>query len=480
MREIDESLEQHKFHMTKLETILRLLQNDSLSVDDVETIKESVEFYIEANQDPDFIDDDGLYDHLDLLDEEVFGALEDHHASAESIESSGSASNLFEALAEAEKAKLGLEQKKDPASASSSNESNTTATDTLKKSANSSRPSSAPPQQSSGGDGSKVHTPSSISTSTSTGSSSSGNNNSSSNQAVQAMSSTISGNKPSMDDDGTLGKPSKDSISPVSSTMPQIPFSKMVSAAKSASTQNQMQDQLAAATAGLALDSSTQTSNLHSMNAAKTRSSQFNPRFPSSFQDLIATFNAAKSKTYGRGDEVLRNQHLLQLLHSGFYQCPDSAIDSKFVPSLDKKGRKKISSLESLPDSFADIYKSGSPIQPTPQIFHSLPLDTLFTAFYYLPDTKYQLLASQALKNQSWRFHKVHKRWFQRFEEPTEIGDEYEKGAYLFFDYSPDSSIEGAAPVDPERFGANHESSKFWCQKKKLDFKFEYKHLEDE
>lgn len=47
--------------------------------------------------------------------------------------------------------------------------------------------------------------------------------------------------------------------------------------------------------------------------------------------------------------------------------------------------------------------------------------------------------------------------WFQRFEEPKVVTTDYEQGTYIYFDY------EGT-----------------WCQRKKVDFIFEYRDLEDE
>ena len=46
-------------------------------------------------------------------------------------------------------------------------------------------------------------------------------------------------------------------------------------------------------------------------------------RFPTQFTDLVSSLQAAKMKSYGKGDEILRNQHLLQILESSFQQCPD-------------------------------------------------------------------------------------------------------------------------------------------------------------
>ena len=52
--------------------------------------------------------------------------------------------------------------------------------------------------------------------------------------------------------------------------------------------------------------------------------------------------------------------------------------------------------------------------------------DTLFFMFYYMEGTKAQFLAAQALKKLSWRFHTRCMMWFQRYEEPKVITDEYE------------------------------------------------------
>jgi hypothetical protein len=41
----------------------------------------------------------------------------------------------------------------------------------------------------------------------------------------------------------------------------------------------------------------------------------------------------------------------------------------------------------------------------------------------------------QELKRQSWRYHKHHNAWFQRYAEPTVTNDEYEQGTYVYFDF---------------------------------------------
>lgn len=93
----------------------------------------------------------------------------------------------------------------------------------------------------------------------------------------------------------------------------------------------------------------------------------------------------------------------------------------------------------------------------SPALFAKLDIDTLFYIFYYCQGTYLQFLAASELKKQSWRFHKQYLTWFQRANEPQQITEEYEQGVYLYFDW------EGS-----------------WCQRRKSDFKFEYRFLETE
>ncbi|XP_061675708.1 CCR4-NOT transcription complex subunit 3-like isoform X3 [Syngnathoides biaculeatus] len=61
-------IEKHRFHIRMLETVLRMLDNDSVQVDSVRKIKDDVEYYLDSSQDPDFEENEFLYDDLDLED----------------------------------------------------------------------------------------------------------------------------------------------------------------------------------------------------------------------------------------------------------------------------------------------------------------------------------------------------------------------------------------------------------------------------
>ncbi|CAF1888227.1 unnamed protein product [Brassica napus] len=61
--------------------------------------------------------------------------------------------------------------------------------------------------------------------------------------------------------------------------------------------------------------------------------------------------------------------------------------------------------------------------------------DTLFFAFYHQQNSYQQYLAAKELKKQSWRYHRKFNTWFQRHKEPKIATDEYEQGAYVYFDF---------------------------------------------
>lgn len=67
--EFRSKLERHKFHISKLETLLRKLDNDDVEVEQIRRIKDDVEYYIESSQEPDFEENEYLYDDIIGLDE---------------------------------------------------------------------------------------------------------------------------------------------------------------------------------------------------------------------------------------------------------------------------------------------------------------------------------------------------------------------------------------------------------------------------
>jgi CCR4-NOT transcription complex subunit 3 len=148
------------------------------------------------------------------------------------------------------------------------------------------------------------------------------------------------------------------------------------------------------------------------------------------------------------GPQPFGKEHLVRLamLEAAFRHLPH--------PSDSERMRTYF---QSNPCPTPPYYPQTSPPQlNSPDFFNRLDTNSLFFIFYYMEGTKAQYLAAKALKKQSWRFHTKYMMWFQRHEEPKVITDEFEQGTYVFFDYEK------------------------WNQRKKEDFKFEYRYLEDQ
>lgn len=137
----------------------------------------------------------------------------------------------------------------------------------------------------------------------------------------------------------------------------------------------------------------------------------------------------------------------LGALDESYLHCPTTA-DSERPKTYTPRNP-----YNAMPSSYPTI---PSPIFENPAVFEKLGTDALFFIFYYSQGTYQQYLAARELKKQSWRYHKKYMTWFQRHEEPKVTTEEYEQGTYVYFDY---------------------ESG--WCQRIKSDFRFEYAYLED-
>lgn len=78
---IDEArykVERNNTHLTKLERILRSIENENLDPEKLDQIKDDLEYYVENNQDEDYVEYDDFYDQLEMVDDdnlEVHGSI---------------------------------------------------------------------------------------------------------------------------------------------------------------------------------------------------------------------------------------------------------------------------------------------------------------------------------------------------------------------------------------------------------------------
>jgi len=77
LEEIEKRVERHKHHIMQLEIILRLIENGNLSVDKVNDIRDDIQYYVDNHEEDDFIEDDGIYDELNLTRAEYYGLNND-------------------------------------------------------------------------------------------------------------------------------------------------------------------------------------------------------------------------------------------------------------------------------------------------------------------------------------------------------------------------------------------------------------------
>ena len=86
-------VEKHRYHIKQLETLMRMLDNETVEVEQIKKIKDDVEYYIESSQDPDFEDNEFIYEDLDLEDMSQFLISEQTRANHTASFDSGTTKN---------------------------------------------------------------------------------------------------------------------------------------------------------------------------------------------------------------------------------------------------------------------------------------------------------------------------------------------------------------------------------------------------
>merc|ERR1719273_3064589 len=61
--------EKHRDHVQKIETLLRMVSNDTVNFNQIKDIKDDVEYYIDNCQESDFTENEMVYDDIDVLEE---------------------------------------------------------------------------------------------------------------------------------------------------------------------------------------------------------------------------------------------------------------------------------------------------------------------------------------------------------------------------------------------------------------------------
>ncbi|KAG0052318.1 general negative regulator of transcription subunit 5 [Gryganskiella cystojenkinii] len=491
--ELEEKIERHKWHQGRLELILRLLENGQIETEKVQGIQEDVNYYVDENLDPDFAEDEEIYTDLNLEEEEDYFAVgtEDHynaHDDAKSSKDDVDEAPPKKPVKEVEPEPAPSPTKAAPPKPTPTKKLSMSETKDTKPAAPSPtvvpkaaaqtpvRPAAVPRP---------VDPPIQYATAVAANLPVSESPRLSNISASPSPSPNVA--------PAVLAQPSN-----VAHDSPQTAAASAVSASPKMTAEVPVPSSTPATTAAIAskaqatppMEEAKTKSNVSTPSAVPAKAADVSSAQPSRSQSPTEKssyheVNTQQQQQHPRQQQQQQQQQQPPSRAEPEIRLPDALADlaHSFETSKERAMSKDVgffasqmleASYQFLPEQ-ADTERpkfyapknpyptpSYYPQTPPPGLFESatmfekFDIDTLFFIFYYQQGTYQQYLAARELKKQSWRFHKKYLTWFQRHEEPKAITDDYEQGTYIYFDY------EGA-----------------WCQRKKTDFRFEYKFLED-
>ncbi|KAF2271780.1 uncharacterized protein EI97DRAFT_437563 [Westerdykella ornata] len=478
---LEESVERHKWHQSKLELLQRALLNGNVEVEEVKKVEEDIRYYVESNAEPNFMEDDTIYDEFNLDEEEaMFGMGGDvDRVSSQDTQS------VQEDTAESEaRPGIGVKGKAAESTATSARRPSTQLKSPLPALATLHTPLPGASSSTSGfmkpaplparapGEPLKYAsaaaaaaandkngvgiaplppppgvtaaqsslTPSGARTSATASPAPSYSQPAQKTQAVVADAQSAQKSQPVAPETAAQPHTGKSPAAPAAVAAP-VSDKETVSRAATDSKRVQAQEvaeeeEPTAATPAL--------TNGESRGEEEDEEQESVYHLPASLQDLLESYEATKNELSVSVSKP-PDERLLAISMSQEPQCADTEAPRHYRPQH--------------PYPYTPNHYPQEPLAvfDDPRLYQRIDVDTLFYMFYYRQGTYEQYLAAKQLKAQSWRFHKQYQTWFQRHEEPKEITEDYEQGTYRFFDY---------------------EST--WMNRRKADFKFQYKFLEDE
>ncbi|KAJ6067040.1 uncharacterized protein N7446_004077 [Penicillium canescens] len=428
MADVAHVTERHKWHVNKLEFLNRSLQNGNLEVGAVQDLKESIKYYVEEGGNLDYSgEDETLYDDLNIEDVEAqFGMGGD----GDRVSSQDAQSIQDDEPEPKPKAKPETPAPRRP---STQMKSPLPVLATLHPSASSSAtPGMKPAPLPTRPPGETLKYASAAAAAAASDKSGVG---------ILPLP-PPPGLSPALSVAMPISKPSS-TASPI--VAPAQPVAKSIMTPSTASEElSGIRSKTPAGAAASSASSPTPADKTATTNGkAETEGTETEEsvyHLPPGLQDLVQSFDVTKARATANPSPSVQ-----RLLAASLTTCPEAG-------DAEKPRHYKPQNPYSTPYT---THRNPSPYSMIPGC--RIDTDTLFYLFYYRQGTYQQYLAAKALRNQSWRFHKQYQTWFQRHEEPKNITEEFEQGTYRFFDY---------------------EST--WMNRRKADFKFVYKYLEDE
>ncbi|POS85374.1 hypothetical protein EPUL_001688, partial [Erysiphe pulchra] len=469
MAEIERITERHKWHQGKLELIKRSLENGGVETEQVNNLEESIRYYVSDGMNEDFMEDDEMYDDLNLQEEEDnYGMnIDNDRVSSQDTQSiqeeAGEIDHRTTVKAKtvpeqsmAAARRLSTQMRSPLPSIATLHQplSNVTNSSSLhmKPASIPSRPAVETLKYASAAAAAAVSSekmiaplpppPDILPLSTTV--------HNTQSQALQSgripnvtSSPSITNSQPVVISNTSTSKSnlnppnnhSLDSSNLHAKSPSQSPSSTALNA--SAVTQqpnvNRAENSRGATSQSLPNDTSVKSESFETSKASQNKSSQKNDSntvsrevdesmlyLPSGLQDLLQSFEATQRRVSNTISQSSKRMLTLSL-----NSCPE-ILDSLSPQHLRPKNPIRTPSY--YPQTIDPIFED-------PRLYSRIDPDTLFYVFYYKQETYQQYFAAKALKDQSWRFHKQYQTWFQRHEEPKTITEEFEQGTYRFFDY---------------------------------------------
>jgi CCR4-NOT transcription complex subunit 3 len=443
--ELEEASERHKWHQGKLDLLQRALENSNLETDQVKEIEDSIKYYVESNQDPDFMEDDTIYDEFNLEEEEaIYGLMGEadrvSSQDAQSIADDTPDSEVRPSVAKAKSsegthssARRLSAQLKSPLPVLATLHtplpgSSNTAANAMKPAPIPTRMPGEPlkyasaaaaaaasdrngvgiaplPPPPPGIAAAQSLTPAGVRSSTT---SSPATTHAQPVPKVQPSPEPAQQAPSPAPSAPAVPVPTKETSSRVAPSEDAAPASRK----KTPTSDRAEEDESQAATPSLTNGDS----------HAEEEDEESVYHLPSNLQDLLDSFEATKNDI----SAALSKPPDEHMLAASMATAPDSA---------DTEAPRHYRPQNPYPFTPSHYPQEPLPIFDDPRLYSRIETDALFYAFYYRQNTYQQYLAAKALKSQSWRFHKQYQTWFQRHEEPKAITEDYEQGTYRFFDY---------------------------------------------
>uniref|UniRef100_A0A9J8CKD2 CCR4-NOT transcription complex subunit 3 n=2 Tax=Cyprinus carpio TaxID=7962 RepID=A0A9J8CKD2_CYPCA len=419
IEELKRMIERHRYHILMLESILRMLDNDSIQVDAIRKIKDDVEYYLDSSQDPDFEENEFIYDDIDLEDLLVTSVGTNGSLGSTGLLGSGpGVLGLGFTQSAVEPLPLVAPSSVGGALTSGSNvgvigsNGGNSGTGNAAGNAVLPRPPSGLKQNCGTSECKKAESGSSL---------------------LGSMTLPPSSPSPSYSESkasgGSLLNGPHSYTQAADTIKPPEPPSSLKSMAERVAQGSGLEGELSA------LHISSGNSTAPSGTPAAPQSALSEVSIPPSLGVCpLGPVPFSKEQLY---------QQAMQ--ESAWTHMPHPSDSERIRQYLMRNPCPTLPFHQQMPPPHSD----------TVEFYQRLSTETLFFIFYYLEGTKAQYLAAKALKKQSWRFHTKYMMWFQRHEEPKTITDEFEQGTYIYFDYEK------------------------WGQRKKEGFTFEYRYLED-